>query len=62
MRPCGSRGATEVGGPDVTPAVLGALADISEGRTVEANLALAENNAVVAAAIAAELTKDSDAP
>ncbi|MDH3301348.1 MAG: pseudouridine-5'-phosphate glycosidase [Acidimicrobiia bacterium] len=48
-------GASDHGGPDVTPAVLSALADLSDGRTVEANLVLAENNAVVAAAIAVEL-------
>lgn len=48
-------GAIDHGGADVTPAVLGALAEISDGRTVEANLVLAENNAVVAAAIAAVL-------
>lgn len=42
-------------GPAITPAVLDALASISDGRTVRANLALAENNAVVAAEIAVEL-------
>ncbi|MDH4278203.1 MAG: pseudouridine-5'-phosphate glycosidase [Acidimicrobiia bacterium] len=51
-------GAGDHGGADVTPAVLGALAEISGGRTVEANLVLAENNAVVAAAIAGELASD----
>lgn len=52
-------GAADRSGADVTPAVLGALADVSGGRTVEANLALAENNAVVAAAIAAGLAYQS---
>ncbi len=53
----GLRAADEAGitGPAVTPAVLGALASISDGRTVAANLALAENNAAVAAEIAAAL-------
>lgn len=41
-----------VRGPAVTPAILGSLGSLSAGRTVTANLALAENNAVVAAAIA----------
>ncbi len=48
-------GASEQGGNDVTPAVLAALAEISAGRTIEANLALAENNARVAASISAAL-------
>ncbi len=48
-------GANEHGGSDVTPAVLDALADLSDGRTVDANLALAENNAFVAAEVAAAL-------
>ncbi len=51
-------GAADHGGADVTPAVLSALAEISAGRTVEANLVLAENNAAVAADIAAELALD----
>lgn len=41
-----------VSGADVTPAVLDQLSTLSDGRTVTANLALAENNARVAAAIA----------
>lgn len=48
-------GAADHGGADVTPTVLAALAEISGGRTVEANLVLAENNAVVAAAIASAM-------
>ncbi len=51
-------GALDQGGADVTPAVLSALAEISHGRTVDANLALAENNAAVAAAIAAALVEE----
>ena len=48
-------GAAEVVGPDVTPEVLEQLGAISDGRTVRANLALAEHNAVVAAEIATAL-------
>ncbi|MEM9565571.1 MAG: pseudouridine-5'-phosphate glycosidase [Actinomycetota bacterium] len=47
--------ADEVSGPAVTPEVLGRLGALSGGRTVTANLALAEHNAVVAAEIAAAL-------
>jgi pseudouridine-5'-phosphate glycosidase len=36
----------------VTPIVLAALAEHTGGRTIPANLALAENNAAVAAALA----------
>lgn len=42
-------------GSAVTPAVLDSLAEVSGGRTVAANLALAENNAAVAAEIAQAL-------
>lgn len=45
----------ERGGADVTPAVLQRLAELSHGRTVDANLALAEHNASVAADIAVAL-------
>ena len=48
-------GASLQGGNDVTPVVLAALAEISESRTIEANLALAENNARVAGEIAAAM-------
>jgi pseudouridine-5'-phosphate glycosidase len=41
-----------ISGADVTPFVLGRIAEATEGRSVPANLALAENNAVVAAEIA----------
>ncbi len=51
----GSSGADAPVGPGVTPAILGELAAASDGRTVIANLALAENNAVVAADIATAL-------
>lgn len=44
-----------VSGGAITPAVLDSLADVSDGRTVSANLALAENNAVVASEIAGAL-------
>jgi pseudouridine-5'-phosphate glycosidase len=44
-------------GPEVTPVVLGAIAAATDGDSVPANLALAESNARVAAAIAVELTR-----
>ncbi len=47
-----------ISGPAVTPAVLETLAEVSDGRTVTANLALAENNAAVAAEIAVALAAD----
>lgn len=46
--------AREISGAQVTPFVLAALARATEGRSVPANLALATNNARVAAEIAAE--------
>ncbi|HVM53295.1 MAG TPA: pseudouridine-5'-phosphate glycosidase, partial [Acidimicrobiales bacterium] len=42
-------------GPAVTPYVLDAIAGETDGRSIAANLALAEQNAAVAAAIAVEL-------
>jgi len=42
-------------GPAVTPFVLTQIARVTEGRNVPANLALAENNAAVAARVAVEL-------
>jgi pseudouridine-5'-phosphate glycosidase len=39
-------------GPAVTPLVLAAIADATEGDSIPANLALAENNAIVATEIA----------
>ncbi|MDQ3737556.1 MAG: pseudouridine-5'-phosphate glycosidase [Actinomycetota bacterium] len=45
-----------VTGPAVTPFVLGRIAAASNGRSVPANLALAEQNAAVAAEVATALT------
>lgn len=45
-----------VRGPQVTPRVLAHISRATAGRSVPANLALAENNAAVAAAIAVALT------
>ncbi len=42
-------------GAAVTPFVLGRIAEATEGRSIPANLALAENNAAVAAEIAVAL-------
>lgn len=52
--------ALPISGAAVTPAVLGRLAEVSDGRTVDANLALAENNARVAAEIAVALAEVED--
>ncbi|MEL7156874.1 MAG: pseudouridine-5'-phosphate glycosidase, partial [Actinomycetota bacterium] len=46
-------------GAALTPAVLGHLAELSQGRVIAANLALAENNAAVAATIAGALAAHS---
>jgi pseudouridine-5'-phosphate glycosidase len=43
-------------GAEVTPRVLAAIAEATDGRTVRANIALAEHNAAVAAEVARELT------
>ena len=47
-------------GAKVTPFVLGRIGQATEGRSVPANLALAENNARVAAEIAVAVTAWSD--
>ena len=47
-----------VSGGDVTPAVLTALAEVTGGAAVQANIALAVSNAAVAAEIAVALTQD----
>ncbi|MFQ5555950.1 MAG: pseudouridine-5'-phosphate glycosidase [Acidimicrobiales bacterium] len=44
-------------GPEVTPVVLAAIAEATEGDSVPANLALAESNAAVAAEIAGALAR-----
>lgn len=45
-----------ISGAAVTPAVLGHLVELSNGRVIAANLSLAENNARIAAKIATALT------
>ena len=52
-----TRGVT---GPAVTPIVLGEIAAATSGEAVRANLALAENNARLAAAIAAQMASLRD--
>ncbi len=52
----GAAQAAGVSGPGVTPFVLSGIARATEGRSVPANLALAEHNAAVAARIAAALS------
>jgi pseudouridine-5'-phosphate glycosidase len=45
----------QVGGRDLTPFLLSRMAQMSEGATLRTNIALLENNARVAAAIAGAL-------
>ena len=52
---CESAGIT---GAAITPFVLGRIAQVTDGRSIPANLALAENNASVAAAIAVAVADD----
>ena len=47
--------AAGISGAAITPFVLGRIAQVTDGRSIPANLALAENNARVAAAIAVEV-------
>jgi pseudouridine-5'-phosphate glycosidase len=49
-----------VRGKDVTPFLMARLAGLSGGRTVQANRALAESNAVLAGMIAASLSLDAN--
>ncbi len=51
----GAQPNVELAGPSVTPRVLAGLVDLSGGRTLQANLALAESNAEVGASIAVAL-------
>ena len=50
--------AGDLRGPAVTPFVLEQIADITGGRSIPTNLALAENNASVAAQVAVELARE----
>jgi len=49
--------AAHISGPAVTPFVLGRILEATEGQSIPANLALAENNARVAAEVAVALTR-----
>lgn len=44
-------------GAEVTPRLLAAIAEATDGRTVRANISLAEHNATVAAGVASEFTR-----
>ena len=55
LRDCEAAG---IRGAAVTPFVLGRIGEVTEGRSVPANLALAENNARVAADVARALSGD----
>lgn len=46
-----------VHGPAATPFILARIAELTDGRSISANLALIENNAAIAALIATELTR-----
>ncbi len=46
-----------VHGPGATPFILARVAELTQGRSVRANLALIENNAAIAALIAVELAR-----
>jgi pseudouridine-5'-phosphate glycosidase len=46
---------SHISGRELTPFLLGRMAQLSEGSTLRANIALLENNALVAARIASEL-------
>jgi pseudouridine-5'-phosphate glycosidase len=46
-----------IGGAELTPFLLGRVAEITDGRSVRANVALLENNAAVAARIAVATTR-----
>lgn len=48
-------GEQNIAGKDVTPFMLGKVKDLTEGRSLEANIALVKNNAVVGAKIAVAL-------
>lgn len=49
-----------IAGAAITPFVLGRIAEATEGRSIPANLALAEHNAAVAAAVAVALATPTD--
>ncbi|WP_434051255.1 MAG: pseudouridine-5'-phosphate glycosidase [Roseibium sp.] len=53
IRKAGSEG---IRGKDVTPYVLGAILELTDGRSLDTNIALVRNNARLAARIASELT------
>jgi pseudouridylate synthase len=51
-----------VHGSAATPFILARVAELTEGRSVRANLALIENNAAIAALIATELARSQPSP
>jgi len=46
-----------IGQKEVTPFLLGRIVELTEGRSLEANVALVKNNAILAADVAVELAK-----
>jgi pseudouridine-5'-phosphate glycosidase len=53
----GEAAAKGIAGKDVTPFLLGRLFELTEGRSLTANIALVLNNARLAAQIAGEMTR-----
>jgi pseudouridine-5'-phosphate glycosidase len=53
---------TGIRGAAVTPFLLGAVLAATEGRSLQANLGLLEENARLAGEIAAALTREADTP
>jgi pseudouridylate synthase len=53
----GEARAQGVGQKEVTPFLLRRIVELTDGRSLEANMALVKNNAVVAAQVAVELSR-----
>ncbi len=49
----------DIGGKDVTPFLLARIAEITEGRSLDANIALVKHNATQGARIAVALAKSN---
>jgi pseudouridylate synthase len=53
----GEAKAQGVGQKEVTPFLLRRIVELTDGRSLEANMALVKNNAVLAAQVAVELSR-----
>ena len=49
--------ANNIAGKDVTPFMLGKVKELTEGKSLDANIALVKNNAVIGAQIAVAFNK-----